>query len=199
MIEKAREKFKEIKERLADKNNLLAIKEFKEALKRLIEEYDTSDWENRFVVGGVLEILFSALLNACGFKSKRLQEIRYDIEIDGIKFSIKSNFTGSGDIRLINILGSGEAVWKEPTFFFISEIGICYADPELELKTKKTKDALTINTQELKNFIEKNNEWLIKISIPRKIANPSQIKKASFAVCKSILEAINSQILKNYI
>lgn len=198
-MRKAREKFKEIKERLADNKNILAIKEFEEALKRLVEEYDTSDWENRFVVGGVLEILFSALLNACGFKSKRLQEIRYDIEIDSIKFSIKSNFTGSGDIRLINILGFTEAKWEEPTLFFISEVGIIYADQKMGLKTKKTSDALTINTQELKNFIEKNDEWLIKISIPKKQEKPERIKKASFDVCQSILQEINSKILKKYI
>ncbi|MEO0130362.1 MAG: hypothetical protein ABIK76_01520 [candidate division WOR-3 bacterium] len=139
------------------------------------------------------------MLNACDFKSRRLQEIRYDIKVDGIKFSIKSNFTGSGDIRLINILGSGEAIWVEATLFSITETGICYADHQMGLKTKKTKDALTINTQEIKDFVERNNKWLIKISIPRKIEKPFPIKKASFAVCKSILEAINSQILKKYI
>lgn len=104
---------------------------------RLAYDYDTANWENRFVVGGALEILFCALLNSIGYKCRWIKEARYDIEINGIKFSMKSNFTGTGDIIVD---------WEEPTLFFISDVGICYADPEMGLETRHTHDALVINT-----------------------------------------------------
>ncbi len=68
----------------------------------------------------------------------------------------------------MNILGDERAVWEEPTLFFISSMGICYADPSMNLKTKHTSDALTIKLKDLKNLFENNRGLVISISIPRK-------------------------------
>lgn len=106
MYEKAQKLYMDIKKIMESANFKQHIAEFEKAVEKLITEYDTANWENRFVVGGALEILFCALLNSVGFKCKWLKETRYDIEINGIKYSMKSNFTGAGDIRLINILGN---------------------------------------------------------------------------------------------
>ncbi|MGC8843893.1 MAG: hypothetical protein ACP5QS_08130 [bacterium] len=46
--------------------------EFEKAIEKLLNEYDTADWENRFVVGGAMEVLFCALVNSLGFSSKWL-------------------------------------------------------------------------------------------------------------------------------
>jgi hypothetical protein len=199
LFEKSRNLFKEIKKRIESRKYESNVLEFEKAIKKLIEEYNTSNWENRFVVGGALEILFCAFLKSLTFQCKWLKEARYDVEINEIKFSLKSNFVGSGDIRLINVLGEERAIWKEPTLFFISGVGICYADPQMNLKTKHTSDALVISIKELKRLFENYKEWVIPISIPRKSKNSKEIKTASYDVAKSILEEINSRYLMKYI
>ncbi len=199
MYEKEREIFRKIKEKLEDERYKENLKEFEAAIKKLVTEYNTANWENRFVVGGALEALFCALLNSVGFKCKWLKEARYDIEVNGAKFSMKSSFTGSGDIRLINILGDERVEWKEATLFFISGLGICYADPYMALETRHTNDALVINVKRIKENVMNNSEWLIPINIPQKPRNSSKIKTASYDVAKSILEDINSKYLKKHL
>ena len=199
LFKESRSLFKEIKEKIESSKDKPNIIEFEKAIQKLVNEYNTANRENRFVVGGALEILFCALLKSLNFQCKWLKEARYDIEINGIKFSLKSNFTGSGDIRLVNILGDERAVWEEPTLFFISGIGICYADPLMNLETKHTSDALTIKLKDLKNLFENNRGLVISISIPRKPRNSEAIKIASYDVAKSILEEINSQYLKPHL
>jgi hypothetical protein len=199
LFKESRSLFKEIKEKIDSSKNNPNIIEFEKAIQKLVNEYNTANRENRFVVGGALEILFCALLKSLNFQCKWLKEARYDIEVNGIKFSLKSNFAGSGDIRLVNILGDERAVWEEPTLFFISDIGICYADPLMNLETKHTSDALTIKLKDLKNLFESNRDLVISISIPRKPRNSEAIKIASYDVAKSILEEINSQYLKPHL
>ena len=151
-FKEAREIFEKIKNKLEDKKHSEHIKEFEIAIKNLVTQYDTANWENRFVVGGALEVLFCALVNSIGLKCIWLKETRYDIKINGVKFSLKSNFTGIGDIRLINILGDERVIWSEPTLFFISGAGLYYADPLMNLPTKHTNDALVINANEIKKI-----------------------------------------------
>jgi len=197
MYEEARDIYMRIKEKAKSSEFRDQVAEFENALENLITEYDTADWENRFVVGGVLEILFCALLNSMGFKCQWLKEARYDIEINGVKFSIKSNFTGSGDIRLINILGNKEAEWKEPTLFFISNFGICYVDPAMGLSTKQTNDALVTRTSDVTSVVKEDDK--LKVKIPRKPVRSKKIKTASYDVVKSILEEIKSKHLKEHL
>jgi len=199
LFDKARALFKEIKEKIENINNKPKVIEFERAIQKLVEDYNTANRENRFVVGGALEILFCTLLKSLGFQCKWLKETRYDIEVRGVKFSLKSNFINSGDIRLINILGNEKATWKEPTLFFISNIGICYADPLMGLQTKHTSDALTIKFKTLKNLFENNRDLVIPILIPKKFKNTETNKIASYDVVKSILEEIDSQHLKKYL
>ncbi len=97
-MNKARDIFRRIKNAIEGPKFKNHICEFETAIEKVISEYDTSDWENRFVIGSVLEILFCALLNSTGFKSLILKERRYDIKVNEVKFSIKSNFIGTGDI-----------------------------------------------------------------------------------------------------
>ena len=177
----------------------LQISEFEMAIEKLVIEYDTANWENRFVVGGALEVLFCALINSIGFKCKWLKETRYDIEINGVKFSMKSNFTGTGDIRLINILGDEMVEWEEPTLFFISNLGICYADPIMGMPTKHTKDALVIRTEDIKSMVEEEDKWVLHVKIPRKPKNSKKIKTASYDVAKSILEEMKSKYLRKHL
>jgi len=190
--------FFEMKKKLESENFKENVIEFEKALEKLIEEYDTAVRENRFIVGGVIETLFCALLNSVGFKSELLEEERYDIKVNGEKFSLKSNFTGKGDIRLINILGTGTAEWREPTIFFISGFGVCYADPEMGIPTKTVKDAVTINVDNIKRYLYGHNEWLINIRVPFK-SKSVVTKKRSYDVAKFILKEIGSKHLSYFI
>ncbi len=83
--------------------------------------------------------------------------------------------------------------------FFISKLGICYADPDINLKIKYTKDAITVNVKEIKKIVKDNPQWLIPIAIPIKPKCPEQVKTASYDVAISILEQINSKYLKIYL
>lgn len=58
MYEKAREIYLHIKKIIENGNFELQITEFEKAIEKLVTEYDTANWENRFVVGGVLEFYF---------------------------------------------------------------------------------------------------------------------------------------------
>lgn len=199
MFEDARKMFKKIKLAIEDKKFRQNVSEFQIAVQKLISEYDTANWENRFVVGGALEVLFCALLNSMGFECRWLKEARYDIKVNGIKFSIKGNFTGSGYIRLINILGEERVKWEEPTLFFISDIGICYADPSMNINTQHTSDALVINVKDIKDMVNHTPEWLIPLAIPYKPKGFQRIKTASYDVAKSVLDEIDSKFLKIYL
>ncbi len=81
---------------------------------------------------------------------------------------MKSNFTGTGDIRLINVLGDEKVTREEPTLFFISDMGICYADPQMDIDTRHTHDALVVNVKQIKEMTQNSDEWLIPVIIPRK-------------------------------
>lgn len=190
----SRNKFLEIKLKVENPINRDIVYEFRESLNRLISDFDTSNMENRFIVGGVLEILFCALVRSLGFSSNLLtNERRYDIEIDGIKFSLKSNFTGRGSINLINFQGSGQDIeWSEPTMFFIGGEGIFYADPSLgriKSKIRRKSDSLSLDVVQV---VE--NGYKIQVNIPRKKeGRPKKI--ASHMVAKSLLEEIGSKKL----
>lgn len=196
MFKAEREIFKQVKIKIQWSSQKKT--EFEKAREKRLYEYDTSNWENRFVVGGALEVLFCALLNSLGFHCRWIREARFDLKVEDVKFSLKSNFTGSGDIRLINVLGEEEVSWNEATLFFISDLGICYADPSMELETKMKGDALVIDTSQIKSFVQKRPDWFIEVKIPRKPKRNSTLKTASFDVAKAILLEMKSQyLLKN--
>jgi hypothetical protein len=65
-------------------------------------------------------------------------------------------------------------------------------------KTERTKDALTIQIKEIKEFVKKDKKWLIEIEIPRKPNKKDKIRTASYDVVKNILDEIGSKYLKSY-
>lgn len=65
------------------------LKNLKERLRNLLPNMIPLIGKINFVVGGALEVLFCALLGSIGFEYKWLKEAGYDIEINGIKFSLK--------------------------------------------------------------------------------------------------------------
>lgn len=200
-FKKSRDLFRELKLKIESGQYEEIKSEFVNAIVMLLKEYDTAIYENRFVVGGAVEHIFVALLRALGFESYHAgsKERRSDLIINGVKFSIKTNFKGSGEIRLINKLGKGEISWSEPTIFLISELGLVYGDPILlKDKTKDTGDAIVINVADIKNFSKNEPQFLIRLNIPVKgdIESPQTV---SIDVARSILEKIKSKLLINYL
>lgn len=106
--------------------------EFLDAITRLLTEYNTTIYENRFVVGGAVEYILVAAFNgsgALGAKHIGKYNDRLDIEAgkrsggDRACYSVKGVFTAPGDVRLINVLGDGGNVqWIEPTIFVLAGI-----------------------------------------------------------------------------
>ncbi|NPA79523.1 MAG: hypothetical protein GXO29_00525 [Thermotogae bacterium] len=191
-----REVFKRVREALEDERNGRYREEFERALDLLVKSYDTRNHENRFVVGGAVEVLFCALLRALGFRCEWLRERRFDLRIDGRSFSIKSNFTGRGTLRLINVMGDGRVEWGEPTLFFIGGRGVFYADPCMDVRVKRESDALTIRAEEI---FKAGGIWRINLKVPVKPKSSTRIRTASYDVARSVLEQIGSILLREHL
>ncbi len=202
---KQRNFFRYLKSKCEYSANKKIVGEFLKVVEYLLKEYDTSIYENRFVVGGAVEHIFVAYLRALGFradhsggKGKRT-DIVVEYEGSQLEFSIKTNFTGKGDIRLINKLGDvGEVFWDEPTIFLISELGLVYSDPDfLGDKVVDKGDAIIVNVSVIKDFSENNQDFVVRLPIPKKYS--SVFSTQSFDVAKSVLEKSKSKILIKYL
>ncbi len=191
--------FLNLKTQLENPKNAKAVKEFENALTKLITDYNTTVYANRFIVGDAVEILLCALIRAVGMKCEISNQERTDLYIQipngpGGMFSVKSNFTGSGAIRLINVMGSSEeTTWSEPTIFLIAGKGIYYADPYMSVSVKRTGDAITVNIKDIGKV--KDEFKFTNIRIPEKPDNPRSAMSPAYDVVKSILGSIKSKKL----
>lgn len=199
LYKNAREVFRLFK--VAFEGDITLQKEFLDAISRLLTEYNTTIYENRFVVGGAIEYILVAAFNALdSVRAKHIGKFNDRLDIEAGKkddrektahYSIKGVFASPGDIRLINVLGEGgNAEWKEPTIFVLAGIGIVYADylilPEA---TRKTGDALVLVRQSFRKYLEARSEFLIDIKIPHKSGERdlSESKTASEDVARVLL------------
>ncbi|RME13013.1 MAG: hypothetical protein D6802_02630 [Ardenticatenia bacterium] len=186
--------FRQLRERAVE--NQEATQEFESALTTLVETYNTAIHENRFVVGGATEVLLCAWIKALGFACEWRSEIRTDLWINEVPFSVKANFARSSTIRLINVLGaSPNAEWNTPLLALLAEEGLFYADPTLverEAIVRKA-DVLEVKTRSIRQL--RAQGWCISIDVPRKpdTGAPSQV--ASYDVARAVLEKIASQVL----
>lgn len=191
----------QILKRSVETNELLKA-DLEVALKHLLQRFATSIRENRFVVGGVLEVILTAALRAVSIDAQDvgIQEKRLDIRIPEGGFSVKGHFTLQGDIRLINTLGeSTETMWDTATLFVLHRIGIAYADPDLVSGVnaiKRVKDAIVLRYKALREFIQSHPEYLIKIDVPSALDNPSDSELVSRRIAREILQ--HTPLLKNH-
>ena len=106
--------------------------EYEIGIRTLIERYNTTIRENRFVVGGVVEIFTMALLRSTGIEVSAYgaESVAGDLILPDLKmFSVKSSFTSSGSIRLVNTMGDSATNWTTATLFVLANVGIVYGDP----------------------------------------------------------------------
>ncbi|RMG87595.1 MAG: hypothetical protein D6712_05385 [Chloroflexi bacterium] len=161
------------------------------AFKMLLSRYATSIYENRFIVGGVAERFIAATFLAIGKNVLSYGDLQQgaDLQVDDAIFSIKGSFSGSRDIRLINVLGDSElAKWQHATIFIISGKGVGYADPDLLPNcTKRVKDAVVLNLYHVYNLWENEPKLLVNIDIPQSRRDASGSDVASKVVADEIL------------
>ncbi len=202
-ISSARKVFLNLKKQLENPKNAKAVEEFENALSKLITDYNTTVYANRFIVGDAVEILLCALIRSVGMKCEISNQERTDLYIQipngaGGMFSIKSNFTGSGTIRLINVMGSSEGTtWSEPTIFLIAGKGIYYADPYMNIPVNRTGDAITVSIKDLEKT--KDEFKITNVRISEKPHNQQSATSRAYDVVKSILDSIGSKQLRKFL
>ncbi|GBC90816.1 hypothetical protein HRbin14_01571 [bacterium HR14] len=177
--------------------------DIEKALKELLGRFSTAIRENRFVVGGALELILVAALRAAGVDAQHVgvEEERIDIKLEKGGFSVKGHFSRSGGaIRLINTLGeSEETKWETATLFVIHGVGFGYADPELipEEQVERVKDALVLKYKVVRRFLSAHPHYLINLSIPPLLSDVSSSELVSRTLAREILQRTSR--LKDYI
>ena len=182
--------FAQLKQKIDHDDKLRQEVEY--TLAQLLGRFATSVRENRFVVGGALEVILTAALRAAGVAAEDvgISEERIDIRIPNGGFSVKGHFSGTGNIRLINVLGdSTQAEWSEGTLFVLHGMGIGYSDAELlgAGATKREKDAIVLRYNHLKQFLETNPAYFISLQVPQATREEKQSELVSRAVAREIL------------
>ncbi|MCS6923413.1 MAG: hypothetical protein NZM10_03455 [Fimbriimonadales bacterium] len=187
-----REAFRQFKQAVEEDGVLKS--DIETALQELLGRFSTTIYENRFVVGGILEVIMVAALRAAGIDAQDVgvQQERIDIRIPGGGFSVKGHFRSSGTIRLINVLGkSSQAQWSEATLFVLHGIGIGYTDPDLITHlsaVQRVGDAVAIRYTALRSFFRANPEWLIPCSVPESTLDEASSELVSRALARQILD-----------
>jgi len=180
--------------------DVLLQQEFLDAINKILNLYDTKIYENRFIVGGVIEFIVLASFKALNYDAIHVGKItdRFDLKIDyetkEIFYSVKSVFTKSSDLRVINVLGkSSQTKWEAPTICLLPKLGIGYCDKTLidEKSIVRKEDAILINRKELEQFFEKHPKFLISLNLPYK----NEIKSESARLAS---EDVVIRLLKDY-
>lgn len=174
--------FRSFKENLSDE----ARQEYEIGIRTLIQRYNTTIRENRFIVGGVVEIFTMTLLRSTGIEVNAYgaESVAGDLVLPDLKmFSVKSSFTNSG-VRLVNTMGDSQTHWTTATLFVMSNIGIVYGDPLMAIEgdLRRSKDALTLTRSAINRFA--NDEAnLVAMNIPLK--PPKELTGRSLRVSAS--------------
>ena len=193
--------FKHLKENLSRE----ATEEYETGVKHLVERYNTAIHENRFTVGGVIEVFTLALMRSTGIEIEGCGSEAQGGDLilpSGQMFSLKSSFTRSGSVILVNTRGDSGTDWETATLFVLSNVGIVYGDPAMaqEDDLNRVADNLQIKRTTLNRFAQ-DPPNLISMEIPLKppteMADSSM--KASDAVARQLMNELNMHTLRDQI
>lgn len=165
--------------------------EFENALKSLVYQYSTTDYENRFVTGAAVELLVKCLLelahmhvDAVGGGSKGI-----DLSSKDLRISVKAQFGKFADVRLRNIMGSPddssqstEGAWTEATMMVIPGVGLVYGDPESVTLTEGlywAKDALILRKKAIVGHMQEHPEFIRRLVVPENDGVVRQVASTS--------------------
>ena len=193
--------FKHLKENLSRK----AKEEYETGIKHLVERYNTAIYENRFTVGGVVEVFTLALMRSTGIEIKGCGSEAQGGDLilpNGRMFSLKSSFTRGGSVILVNTRGDSGTDWRTATLFVLSNVGIVYGDPDMaqEDDLNRVADNLQIKRTALSRFAEDPSNLIpmeIPLKPPTEMADTSM--KASDAVARQLMNELNMHTLRNEI
>ena len=193
--------FKHLQENLSNEAKV----EYETGIKHLIERYNTAIYENRFTVGGVVEVFTLALMRSTGIEIEGCGSEAQGGDLilpSGRMFSLKSSFTRGGSVILINTRGDSGTDWETATLFVLSNVGIVYGDPAMAEKDdlNRVADNLQIKRTALSRFA-RDPLNLIPMEIPFKppteMADSSM--KASDAVARQLMSELNMHTLRDQI
>ena len=196
-----RDCFKHLKENMSSE----AKTEYETGVKHLVERYNTAIYENRFTVGGVVEVFTLALMRSTGIEIEGCGSEAQGgdlILLSGRMFSLKSSFTRGGNVILVNTRGDSGTDWETATLFVLSDVGIVYGDPAMaeEDDLNRVADNLQIKRAALNRFARDPSKLIpmeIPLKPPTEMADSSM--KASDAVARQLMNELNMHTLRNQI
>lgn len=176
------------------------------AVNGVIGAYNTTVRENRFTVGGAVEVFTVALMRSVGIDAHHYaaQESSGDILLPGnVTLSVKGTHTKTySKIGLINKQGEGARTWSTATIFVRSGVGLVYGDPEMfpaEAISDKG-DQLGLLGRFLRGHIENNPDLIIPMQIdykpPTELAGRSKLQ--SVVVAHQIMDDLGLDLLKQH-
>ena len=167
--------------------------EYELAIQTLIERYNTTIFENRFIVGGAVEVFTYALLRSVGIDCTLYGDQAHAGDIllpNGRKLSVKGSFRGVADIRLLNQMGEGARGWDTATLFIVSGVGIAFGTPDMVEadQIKDTGDAKVIKKAGLQALLDDPANVIGMEIAPKPPTEMTGFShKASTAVARQIL------------
>lgn len=166
------------------------------AIGLVLDDYNTTYRENRFIVGGAVEEMVAAAMRCVGLEdvhSVGVQNVGSDIFVGSQGFSLKTSFTGRNEaIGLINKQGDSSPEWVDPTIFVLAGTGIGYADPVLlPNATRDGNDQVSLPREPLLTMFRDNPQWLLQCEVP--IKPPTNEPPKSVASRTVALEILQRQ------
>ena len=168
----------------------------------LLQRYNTTIYENRFVVGGAVEVFTCALLRSTGLDCTLYgsQAREGDILLpNDRKISVKGTFRGVTDIRLLNTMGKGERKWTTATLFVVSGLGIAFGTPDMveSAHIESVGDAIVLKKGGLQRIVDNpENVFAMDIDDKPPTETTGLSLKASTTVARQILQDTNSATLR---
>lgn len=201
-FETERRCFYHLRDHLSDE----AKAEYERGVGNLIQIYNTTIYENRFLTGGVVEVFTLALMRSVGIEVEPCGDtgVGGDLILStGEMFSVKSSFTKvRSNVILVNTRDDSNTPWTTAILFVLSGIGMVYGDPSMEIEgdLNRAKDNLNIKQAAIARFA-KDPLNFIPMSIPFKPSTEEAIysKKMSDAVALQLMDELGLKILSDQV
>ena len=192
IYETQRQAFRQLKSNYSN----VALQEYERAISTLVERYNATIHENRFIVGGAVEFLTYALLRSAGVECTHQETKNGLILSNDKKISVNGVFQGGPqNVTLMNKRGTGKRSWQTPRLFIVSEVGIVYGDRDMVSSThiRDAGDSMELKRSGLEVLMSIPGN-ILQMNIPPKPstdrADASQT--ASTSVARDILTEMHS-------
>jgi hypothetical protein len=174
--------------------NPLVLDEFLSACRVVNQRFNTAIYENRFIVGGVVEQLLGASMRAVGLQIENVAKTSRGVDLFspsmGVGLSVKAQFKKASEFRLVNTMGGSglSARWDHATLFVVVGVGVGYADPgQIASGLLPRSDVLVLRMEALKEFWSSQPEFLIECEVPSKPDDLGTSRVASDVVAQDIM------------